>query len=233
MGEVRGLLLDFYGTLVHEDDDIIPIICEDIRISANTKASAGEIGRFWWESFSPLFQRSYGAGFLSQRNAAVQSLAETIRHFGATLNPTTLIAPQFAHWVSPAIFPDTKPFLEYLSQANVPVCIVSNIDRVDLEAALKYLDLHFEHVITSDDVKSYKPRPEMFEAALDRLGLASDEVLHVGDSRTSDIAGAQEVGIAVAWVNRAGKQGLESPFPDYTVHDLKELQVILEMSPGL
>lgn len=41
----RGLLLDFYGTLVHEDDEIILIICEEIRCSAGIEATAGDIGR--------------------------------------------------------------------------------------------------------------------------------------------------------------------------------------------
>ncbi len=226
----RGLLLDVYGTLVHEDDEIILIICEEIRCSAGIEATAGDIGRFWWESFSSLCQRSYGSGFLSQRDAALVSLRKTIDHFGAVLDPATLIAPQFAHWTSPGIFPDTKPFLSYVAREPIPLCIVSNVDRVDLEQAISFHDLHLEHIVTSDDVQSYKPRSEMFEAALNKLGLASDEVLLVGDSRTSDIVGAQGMGIPVAWMNRSGKPGTGSLGPDYTMHDLGELKAILEMS---
>lgn len=229
MHRYRGLLLDFYGTLVHEDDEIIPVICEEVRRSARIDAAASDIGKFWWGSFSSLFQRSFGPSFLSQRDAAVLSLTETINHFGSALDPAHLIAPQFAHWTSPTIFLDTRPFLDFVERTGIPVCIVSNIDRVDLEQAIAFHGLHFDHVVTSDDVASYKPRPEIFEAALNKLGVATDDVLHVGDSRTSDVAGAKGMGISVAWVNRSGKQVTDGLDPDYTVRDLAELQAILEL----
>lgn len=28
---IKAIFLDFYGTLVHEDDDIIPLICKEIQ----------------------------------------------------------------------------------------------------------------------------------------------------------------------------------------------------------
>lgn len=224
----RGLLLDFYGTLVHEDDEIIPVICEQIRRSASIEAVTDDIGKFWWETFSTLFQRSYGTSFLSQRDAAVLSLTETINHFGAALDPVRLIAPQFAHWAAPAVFSDTRPFLDYVASTGRPTCIVSNIDRIDLEQAINVHGLHFDYIVTSDDVQSYKPRPEIFETALNMLGLSADKVLHIGDSRTSDVMGAKRMGIPVAWVNRTGKQVSDSLDPDYIVRDLGELRVSLE-----
>ncbi len=228
MKKLKGLLLDVYRTLVHEDDEIIPVICEKIRSHADREASVRDIGRVWWESFAPLVHRSYGDVFLSQRGAALMSLSETLDRFGAELDPEALIAPQFAHWVAPTIFPDTKPFLHYVEKQHIPVCIVSNIDRVDLEQAISFHNLEFEHIVTSDDVRSYKPRPEMFAAAMRKLGLAPEAVLHVGDSQTSDIAGAKAMGIPVAWLNRSGKQYPATPVPDHTVGDLGGLQVILE-----
>jgi len=224
----RGILLDFYGTLVHEDDEIIPVICETIRRHACLPISPSDIGHLWWSSFSALFTRSYGADFLSQREAARRSLVETLDHVGADLDPGALLQRQFDHWIAPPIFPDTKPFLDDLAQSDIPVCIVSNIDRADLELAIAFHGLRFEHIITSDDVRSYKPRPEIFEAALDRLGLAPHEVLHVGDSRTSDVAGAQAMGIPVAWVNRSGKPGTEQNPPAYEVQNLTELSAIIQ-----
>ena len=87
----------------------------------------------------------------------------------------------------------------------MPVCVVSNIDRSDLEAALEYHGLVFDHVVTSEDVRSYKPRPEVFLEAMGLLGVAAHDLLHVGDSLSSDIAGANALGVPVAWVNRSGR----------------------------
>lgn len=228
MPRFRGILLDFYGTLVHEDDAIISSICEAMCQSASQHATPKEIGQFWSDAFVPLCHRSYGRSFITQREAALQSLSETVRHFDVSLDPKTLIAEQFVHWTSPPIFPDTRPFLDYVAMQRLPVCIVSNIDRADIEQAIRFHDFRFEHLVTSDDARAYKPRPEIFEAALNTLGLGPRDVLHIGDSRTSDVAGAQRVGITAAWINRFGKASSGEMQPGYTVQSLDDLQAIVE-----
>ena len=93
---------------------------------------------------------------------------------------------QFQHWRQPPLHEDAR---EFLARLDLPVCIVSNIDRSDLEAALDHHGLVFDHVVTSDDVRSYKPRPEPFRRAMEHLGVRGDALLHVGDSLSSDVAG--------------------------------------------
>ncbi len=72
----------------------------------------------------------------------------------------------------------------------------------------------------------------MFHMALDVLGLQPDEVLHVEDSRTSDVGGATRLGIPVAWVNRTGKSATGDPVADYTVTSLNEVLTIVRSSFG-
>lgn len=84
----------------------------------------------------------------------------------------------------------------------VPIYVVSNIDRADVLQAIKYHGLKPAGVFTSEDAKSYKPRKELFEFALNNVGLSAGEVLHIGDSLSSDIKGASSVGINAIWVNR-------------------------------
>lgn len=45
----------------------------------------------------------------------------------------------------------------------------------------------------------------MFTRALEALGLAAHEVLHVGDSLTAHVAGAHAAGMRAAWINRQGQ----------------------------
>lgn len=224
----KAIFLDFYGTLVHEDDEIIPVICNDILLAAAVQTSADDIARFWYEAFFSLCTCSFGARFIPQREIALRALTDTVNHFGAPLDPASLVARQFAQWMAPPLFPDTLPFLDYLAKQHIPVCIVSNIDRKDIEQAMAFHGLHFTHLMTSDDVRAYKPRPEMFASALDILGLAPDEVLHVGDSRTSDVAGAQGMGIPVVWINRADRVWKEGRNADHTIRSLAELPTILD-----
>lgn len=71
--------------------------------------------------------------------------------------------------------------------------------------AIEYHGLKPAGVFTSEDAKSYKPRKELFEFALKNAGLSTDEVVHIGDSLSSDIKGTSSVGINAIWINRSGK----------------------------
>ena len=93
------------------------------------------------------------------------------------------------------MYPDSLAFLDAV---KLPVYILSNIDCADIMIALAQHHLSFAQVITSEDVRSYKPRAEMFHAALQEAALEPHEVLHVGDSVSSDVAGACAMGIPVA-----------------------------------
>jgi 2-haloacid dehalogenase/putative hydrolase of the HAD superfamily len=92
-----------------------------------------------------------------------------------------------------------------LEQNPLPVCIVSNIDRNDILRAIKHHGMNFENVVTSEDAKSYKPQPEIFLMALDKMGVQPSQVLHIGDSLSSDVAGAYNLGIDSFWLNRKRK----------------------------
>jgi hypothetical protein len=60
---IDALLLDFYGTVVHEDDVVINQICETTSRAAPTQATPKEIGRYWWTAFSDAFKHSHGTHF--------------------------------------------------------------------------------------------------------------------------------------------------------------------------
>ncbi|WP_245780876.1 HAD family hydrolase [Gracilibacillus orientalis] len=169
-------------------------ICEQIKENSQTDATLSEIGGVWWKELSALFIESHGANFTHQRTLEEISLKSTLAYFQSNLDETKLVELMFNHWMNPAIFQDS---VEFLNQSTIPVYILSNIDRADILEAIKLHQLSVKDIITSEDVKSYKPRPEMFEHALKISGLASNEVIHVGDSLSSDIAGANKMGLKV------------------------------------
>ena len=53
----------------------------------------------------------------------------------------------------------------------------------------------FSEVIISVEFGRRKPHPSIFEAALNRMKLTPDSVLHIGDSYRDDYCGAQNAGI--------------------------------------
>jgi 2-haloacid dehalogenase/putative hydrolase of the HAD superfamily len=229
MSMYRGILLDFYGTMVHEDDEVIQSICLQVQETSPQRPTLEDVAAAWWTCFSGMCSRAYLDRFCSQRELALKSLQETLELFASPLNLDLLINLQFDHWVTSPLFEDTLPFLEKIP---IPVCVVSNIDRADIEAAMDFHKLQTQYLVTSDDALAYKPRREMFDIALKAMKLSPTEVLHVGDSRTSDIQGAKSAGIAVAWINRAGKPGSDVVEPDYEITSLAEVLDIVAVANG-
>ena len=50
-----------------------------------------------------------------------------------------------------------------------------------------------------------RKRKELFELALRSTGLKPDEIIHIGDSVSSDVQDASKLGIRALWLNRFGK----------------------------
>ena len=206
---IKAFFVDFYGTIVHEDGEVIKKITKIICDTGKVEKSS-DLGYYWWTDFQNMFMNSYGEKFETQRALEEKSLVHTLDHFHSNANAKELSEMMFAHWVKPPIFDDSKAFFE---KSSLPIYIVSNIDTSDILQAVAYHDLHPAGIYTSEDAKSYKPRKELFELALNRTGLKADEVIHIGDSVSSDVIGAAGVGIKALWLNRFGKnvpEGVES-----------------------
>jgi len=102
-------------------------------------------------------------------------------------------------------------------------------DNADLASALKHVRMSFDHVVTSEDCRAYKPRPEPFQRALRLLGLEAHEVLHVGDSVSGDVAGAKAMGMPALWINpKARPAPVGSAAPDYTAPSLAGLVEVIQ-----
>ncbi|MDA2891817.1 HAD-IA family hydrolase [Mycolicibacterium sp. BiH015] len=106
-------------------------------------------------------------------------------------------------------YPDTATVLAGLQRRGVKTAVVSNI-AFDLRPAFTGVGTVDEFVL-SFEVGAVKPDPAIFQAALDRLGVAADRALMVGDSDEAD-GGARALGCAFALVDplptRDRKDGL-------------------------
>ena len=83
--------------------------------------------------------------------------------------------------------------------------------------------------IFSNEVGVPKPCPEIFEAALQGLGVEADSVIHVGDLKRTDVAGARAQGIASVRIRADHDDRSELPEADRIVDNHAELQAILEV----
>lgn len=219
----KAVLLDVYGTLAHEDNAVLEPICEHIAKLAQVQTPV--VAEVWWRLFRQATEKSHGETFRLQADVSRETLAATLRHFEVAADADQLCRAQFEFWRRPPIFSDSRTFLH---EVGVPVCLVSNIDRDDLRTAMAHHDVEVAAVVTSQDARAYKPRPEPFELALKALGVTTDDVLHVGDSLTADIAGAAALGIKSAWINRSGRPLPAGPTPTHTANELTDLLPMLQ-----
>jgi 2-haloacid dehalogenase len=98
-------------------------------------------------------------------------------------------------------FPDSTPALRALGQ-RFQLAIISNVDDDLFAASAQRLAVTFDWVVTAQQVRSYKPSPHNFRAALERIGLPREQILHVAQSLFHDIEPASALGLSTVWVNR-------------------------------
>lgn len=199
---LEGIFLDFYGTLVGGDREAVEAICADIVAAHGLACSPCDLAVHWGKRFFAQVDDSNDHAFCTMFECERRSLSQTLADFGIAADPAPYADRLQQYWRRPALFPEV---LESLTSWSLPVCLVSNVDREDLLIALHHLGLHFDNVVTSEDARSYKPHPGIFQYALRQTGWQPDRVVHVGDSLHSDVYGAQRCGLRTAWIDRPGR----------------------------
>ncbi|WP_276298873.1 HAD family hydrolase [Halorussus lipolyticus] len=97
--------------------------------------------------------------------------------------------------------PGAKSALDALA-GDYPLGVVTNgppeMQTTKLESA--GLADYFETVVFGGHDAPAKPDPEPFDVALAELGVETDRAMHVGNSVSSDVAGAHAAGLRSVWV---------------------------------
>ena len=89
-------------------------------------------------------------------------------------------------------YPDTVEVLDTLREQGVKTAVVSNI-AFDIRPAFELAGTEVDKFVLSYEVGAVKPDPRIFHVALDRLGVAAEDAVMVGDSEENDGA-ARAVG---------------------------------------
>ncbi len=111
-----------------------------------------------------------------------------------------------------APYPDVRETLIQLKRAGLRLGIISNWDPA-LRGVIREMSLapFFEDIVCSADVGYRKPDAIIFKIAMERMGLAPDVCLHVGDLPEADGEGATAAGITPIIIDRDDYQ-LDCPY---------------------
>ncbi len=228
---VRGVLVDAVGTLMEP----VPSVAE-----AYTQAARRQKVDLSVHVVRDRFRKAFSTDELDDQSGPMRTDEAVERRRWQRIVATCLpevpdqirafeeLWAHFAHPGSWMAFPDAGPALRRLSEAGLAVMVASNFDA-RLRSVLKglpSLSRWSERVVISSEVGYRKPHPEFFRKACERLGLAAESVLVVGDDRENDLEGPIRAGLQAVLVERSA--GGE---PDRST--LRELLEVAErLTPG-
>lgn len=100
-------------------------------------------------------------------------------------------------------WPDVIPALQQIKKENLRICILSNMTTKMLNQGIQNSELneYFDYVISTDGTQTYKPSPQAYQMAVEKLKLSKEQILFVPFAGW-DMAGAKWFGYPTFWLNR-------------------------------
>jgi 2-haloalkanoic acid dehalogenase type II len=194
---VKGILFDFWGTLV-ENGIYSPVkqVKSILRL------------RIPFVDYILKFEKAF-------MTSEFDSLSDAFKNVTKAFNinpPPFVIEKLVGMWNKNTLlskpFPETIEVLKDLKEKGYKLAILSNTDQFSINQVLEKHNLRelFDEVFLSYNHGLLKTDTEFFEEAITQLGLSKEEVIMVGDSMESDIAGAEKAGIRAVLIDRMDKR---------------------------
>ena len=126
-------------------------------------------------------------------------------------------------------FPEAAAVLSRLKAAGLRTAILSNGTPALLRSAVEHAGIgHLLDAVWSvEEVGVYKPHPRVYQLAVDRLGVAREQI-SFQSSNAWDAWAASAFGMRVVWCNRYAQRPERLPGnPDHEIRSLAELPALL------
>ena len=207
----EAFVFDAYGTLY--DVHSVAARCESFWPAKGTQLSqlwrAKQLEYTWQRSLMRRYEP-----FSSVTRAALSYACEALRLQIDRAQADALMQ----EYTRLSLYPEARAALSRLKGKKA---ILSNGSPDMLLPLVENSALHFDAVISVDEVKIFKPAPEVYELAVRRL--RTEKIAFVS-SNCWDALGAKSYGFTVYWVNRAraplDRLGFE---PDAALTSLDEI----------
>jgi len=153
------------------------------------------------------------------------------------VNLTDAVQQQLlADYLNLPTFSDVLPALEALKALGCRLLAFSNGVENSLRALLGKAGVlsSFEAVVSVDDIKTFKPNPDVYDYLVSRGGSPCGETWLIS-ANPFDVIGAKSAHLRAAWVKRS-PEAVFDPWefePDIVISDLLELATRLESHEGL
>jgi 2-haloacid dehalogenase len=210
---LQALVFDAYGTLY----DVHAVIrrCEEFW-----PGNGAALSQLWrTKQLEYTWQRSLMRRYVPFSQVTREALEYACASLQLSLDDGKLDA-LMQEYRKLAMYPEVA---QALAKLKVKQAILSNGSPDMLDPLVRHSGLKFDAVLSVDQVGIFKPAPEVYQLAVDRLGVAKERVGFVS-SNCWDALGAKSFGLRVFWINRlkapVDRLGLQ---PDAIVGSLNEV----------
>jgi putative hydrolase of the HAD superfamily len=128
-----------------------------------------------------------------------------------------------------SLYPHVREVLDVLRE-RYRLALVTDAQSAHTRGELHKVGLldYFDPIVISGDHGYRKPDRRLFQFALDRMGVAAENALYVGNDMHRDIFGAREAGMpTVMFESGQGTSAYLDCVPDYRITDFRDLLKIL------
>lgn len=213
-GRIRAVLYDFDGTLA----DSTELIMRCYRHTMATHLGHVPPDEEWLSGFGMTLETQLRR--FAHDEAMAEAMLDTYRDYQNGIHDE-LLRP----------FPGAAETVAELDRRGYLLAIVTSKHR---RSAMRGMDLcgivpHFDVIVTPEDVREPKPHPEPVLFALEKLGVAPEEALFVGDS-PHDVASGKAAGTRTAGVlwGPFPRAALEQAQPDALLHAQEDVLRLLD-----
>lgn len=214
--DTDALVFDLYGTLL--DVAAVTDACAEVTADGSALATLWRAKQLEYSWLRSLMDR-----YVDFWAVTGDALDHAAARLGVVL-PGDSRTRLLDAWLRLPAFAEVPDALVRLATSR-SLAILSNGSPGMLTAALAGSGLagRFAHVVSVDEVGTYKPSPVVYRLVAERLGLPAHRILFVS-SNGWDVAGASAYGFRVAWMDRAGlPPDRLAAAPDIVVRDVADL----------
>jgi putative hydrolase of the HAD superfamily len=224
MTETKAVLFDAGNTLIWLDH---PYIVKTLREHGVETSMEGLMAAEYDTKL--LFDQLARASDLDENARGKLFFAEIFRRVGLEDSAFPALAQRmFARHAEKNLWGNlrerTAETLDELKRRGYRLGVISNADgRIDPLLESVGLREHFEIVIDSGLVGIDKPDPRIFQLALERMGVAPEEAVYVGDIYEIDVRGARAAGMRAILIDPLWKWDDKDCQRIRGIHDLLDV----------
>ena len=220
MAQIKAVLFDMHGTLVHVENDVTDAEISDYLFSRGYEVSPQQLRAAWafvsfidypkygYKSWYSFFSRIFWRLKVKVDSETLQAIVELLES-----RPYQL-------------YPDAAEAVPKAKQAGFKTATVTTIAYFQFKKAIEPIKKYFDFVMTGYEAGCDKTNPRMYRKVLEILKVKPEESIMIGDNPPIDVILPKRLGIKAILLNRE-RSSVECSQADAVVNNLNEAVEII------